>query len=169
MTKQIKDGFKPRVIGMGTIVALTAALLIGYWNIREKNPPPIRNVHPVNNNFSLPNPPDIARILADGKRLELTEEQISQFERLRDEWTTASGPVEETMRSRASALQNFLNDSDAKPVSQNELQKQAEPVSEITGEYISLRNDFQRRALSVLTPEQRASWKNIVKEMRDGK
>lgn len=154
---------------MGTIVALTAALLIGYWNIREKTPPPVRNVHPANNTFSLPNPPDTGRILAERKRLELTEKQISQLERLRDEWVAASKPIEETMRSRASALQNFLNDSNAKPVSQKELQKQAEPVSEITGEYISLRNDYQRRALSVLTPEQRDAWKNIITEMRGGK
>lgn len=160
-----------RFLGPGTVVALAAAGMIGYWNYQKNQaPPPVQPVRAsFATQFKLPNEPDAARLSASRERLALTEEQTARVEKILAEWRAESKPIEETMKQRAEKMQAYLNEAGTKKPSVEDIQRRAAPVSEITAEYRRLRDDFQRRAIAVLTPEQQARWKELSAEKRDRK
>jgi tetrahydromethanopterin S-methyltransferase subunit B len=158
---------RPFFIGTGTLIALLLAALIGVQRYRNQtrppaNPPKITNVK---NSKSVPLEQTIAiKMLGEREQLGLDQNQTAALEKIVAEWKTQSKPVQEDLERLSGEFNRYMNGLDPeKPPSAEALQKRTAPVSEATREYIRLRDDFDRRALDALTPEQRKKWNNSQK------
>lgn len=61
----------------------------------------------------------------------------------------------------------YLDDAKDHRVSIDDIRKRATSVSDATADYTRLRGDYQRRALAILNPEQKARWQKIRRETED--
>lgn len=166
---------KPAFISRGTIIALMLAGLIGVQYYRNQTRTTAKPARIVNANKSKPVPLEqtiAIKMIDNQKQLRLNQQQTAALEKLVAEWKTRSKPVQEELERLSGEFNRYMNGLDPeKPPSAEALQKHTAPVSEATREYIRLRDDFDRRALDALTPEQRKKWndthKNKGSKMRD--
>ena len=157
---------RPRYIGTGTMLALVIAGVLAFQYINRLPQPPPSHAGRSSGSatFKLPNEPDTMRILAAREQLALTVEQAERLQKLHEEWRAKSKPAEEILKRRNAEAQTYLDAAAKKHPTMEELQRHIAPVSQATADYLRLRNDFQRRALAILTSEQRALWTTIGKE-----
>ena len=166
---------RPAFFGPGTMIALLLAAMIGVQHYRDQTRTPAAppKIASVNNSKPVPLEETIAiKMLGEQKQIGLNQKQTATLEKLVAEWKSSSKPVRKEMERLSDEFNRYMNGIDQKkPPSAGELQKRTGPMSEATREYIQLREDFDRRALDALTPEQRNKWNDSNKKkgskMRD--
>lgn len=109
--------------------------------------------------------PEVSVLLDNAGELELSAEQKAGLQALSDEYAQVSKPLSEELDSASRAFET-LADQQTKAGTGNlaDLQRNAEPVSELSRQYGSLRREYWRRAVALLSAEQRSVAENLRRD-----
>jgi hypothetical protein len=104
--------------------------------------------------------PEVGWLLERREALGLSDSQVRQLEKLKQEWEKATAEDRAAVEQAAAEFQRYMDSRTSSGlrggrVRPQDLTQQAEVVSALSGRLAAARQDFWERAMKVLTPAQR--------------
>jgi len=152
-------------IGPATVLTLAISALLGSQWIRthvavpQPSVPPIVERQVISSSYgerSGPTP-EVSFILDRAGKLHLTDAQLVALESLKSRWEKYYAPKIAQANQAAAATAKYLAEANGRsrtPVAR--IQDEAAPVITVSGEISSARRSYWGRAVSLLSPKQRA-------------
>ena len=155
-------------LGPGTLVALTAAIVIAYvkWPATQRRAAERQRMNELRAQVAqrqtrpAPRSWTLDEILQHGAELKLTEKQIVALQRLRSEEENTASRLQRDLKRASHDFQKWMDEAKKRGgVTLSDLQRHSVPLREASAAVAGHSREFSTRARLILTPAQREQLK----------